>query len=355
MLAYGGTTYAFTYSDEGIRTSKTKSGVTTNYYYSDGLLIGESDNTQTILYIYDAEGAPIGMRYRKHTDAEDSWTTYWFEKNVLGDIVAVYSSSGTKILSYKYDAWGNFTSTTHATDSIGGAAKNPFLYRGYYYDSDLGFYVTGTRYYDPTIGRFISPDSVMSGASGALRGSNLYVYCFNNPIMFTDENGNWAFLNDVKTLVKTKVVDPVCNFVSDVKKDFKNYKKDNDDAQAVLDAKYFSSYEDTFVLKVPGGIGFSFGIIVLGNDNTEADDVKHEYGHKVQLDEKGVWDYTTQVAIPSVVAYWADEIKGLPFDYYTSPWEAEADIHGGVTREKNGRPWTEEDGYYNYLIKLFFD
>ena len=110
---------------------------------------------------------------------------------MFGDVVAVYNSSGTKLVSYKYDAWGNFTTTTHAADSVGGSAKNPFRYRGYYYDSDLGFYVTGTRYYDPAIGRFISPDSVMSGASGSLQGYNLYAYCFNNPVMLTDANGNW--------------------------------------------------------------------------------------------------------------------------------------------------------------------
>ena len=147
---------------------------------------------------FNAEGAPIGMRYRKHTQASGSWTTYWFEKNMFGDVVAVYNSSGTKLVSYKYDAWGNFTSTTHATDSIGGASKIPFKYRGYYYDSDIGFYVTETRYYDPAIGRFVNPDSVISGANGSLQGYNLYAYCFNNPIMLTDENGNWPeWLKDV--------------------------------------------------------------------------------------------------------------------------------------------------------------
>ena len=186
----GGVTYSFTYNDEGIRTSKSSNGnTTTTYYYSAGLLIGESDNTQTILYIYDAEGSPLGMRYRTHTQSSGSWTTYWFEKNLQGDIVAVYNSAGTKILSYKYDAWGNFTSTTHATDSIGGAAKNPFRYRGYYYDSDLGFYVTGTRYYDPAIGRFINADSQLNTSLGIL-GINQYSYCLNNPVNMVDFTGN---------------------------------------------------------------------------------------------------------------------------------------------------------------------
>ena len=133
------------------------------------------------------------MRYRLHTQTSGTWTTYWFEKNMFGDVVAVYSSAGTKLVSYKYDAWGNFTTTTHATDSIGGAAKNPFRYRGYYYDSDLGFYVTGTRYYDPAIGRFISPDAydVITATPTALTDKNLYAYCDNNPVMRVDHGGEF--------------------------------------------------------------------------------------------------------------------------------------------------------------------
>ena len=52
------------------------------------------------------------------------------------------------------------TRRAHTTDNYATVAKkSPFLYRGYYYDSDLGFYITGTRCYDPAIGRFISPDA----------------------------------------------------------------------------------------------------------------------------------------------------------------------------------------------------
>jgi RHS repeat-associated protein len=71
------------------------------------------------------------------------------------------------------------------------ATKNPFGYRGYYYDSDLGFYLTGTRYYDPLIGRFINVDSMMAGVSDSLHGYNLFAYCFNNPVNLTDPSGNW--------------------------------------------------------------------------------------------------------------------------------------------------------------------
>ena len=48
----------------------------------------------------------IGMQYRKTTYAANDFDTYWFEKNLQGDIVAVYSEDGTKLISYTYDAWG---------------------------------------------------------------------------------------------------------------------------------------------------------------------------------------------------------------------------------------------------------
>ena len=41
------------------------------------------------------------------------------------------------------------------------------------------------------IGRFISPDSLMSGVNGSLHGFNLYAYCFNSPVSYTDSEGNW--------------------------------------------------------------------------------------------------------------------------------------------------------------------
>lgn len=68
---------------------------------------------------------------------------------------------------------------------------NPLRYRGYYYDSELGFSLTGTRYYDPEIGRFIDADGYLAGVGGSIQGDNMFAYCFNNPINMSAPNGNW--------------------------------------------------------------------------------------------------------------------------------------------------------------------
>ena len=67
-------------------------------------------------------------------------------------------------------------------------------YRGYYYDTETGFYYLQSRYYDPTLCRFISPDkyTLLSTLSMSLGELNLYSYCANNPIMYTDPNGEFA-------------------------------------------------------------------------------------------------------------------------------------------------------------------
>lgn len=68
--------------------------------------------------------------------------------------------------------------------------------RGYYYDTETKLYFLKTRYYDPEVGRFISPDSIEYLDPETINGLNLYAYCNNNPVSNVDPNGNkwWHWL-----------------------------------------------------------------------------------------------------------------------------------------------------------------
>ncbi|MBQ3221698.1 MAG: hypothetical protein IJB34_07035 [Clostridia bacterium] len=114
-----------------------------------------------------------------------------FDKNTLGDIVAIWDGTGQVVAEYEYDAWGNIT---YQYGSI--ASVNPFRYRGYYYDTETGFYYLQTRYYDPTICRFINADNyeLVATLSQSVGELNMYAYCGNNPIMYTDPTGQ-AFIS----------------------------------------------------------------------------------------------------------------------------------------------------------------
>ena len=69
--------------------------------------------------------------------------------------------------------------------------QNPFRYRGYYYDTITGFYYVSSRYYDPEIGRWLNADGELSEVGGNIRGYNVFVYCFNNPVNMDDPTGEW--------------------------------------------------------------------------------------------------------------------------------------------------------------------
>ena len=202
----GSNTMSFEYNDEGIRTSKIVNGVETIYYVNGGQIIAEKTDTRTIIYIYDASGAPIGMMYRTTSYAENVWDVFWYEKNLQGDIIAVYSSAGAKLATYTYsDAWGNhLVSYTNGGDST-GVIYNPFRYRGYYYDSDLGMYYLQSRYYDAKICRFISADGYVSTGQGIL-GNNMFAYCGNNPVNMVDPTGEIAITTLILIIVGAAII-----------------------------------------------------------------------------------------------------------------------------------------------------
>jgi len=146
-----------------------------------------------LVFYYDEAGLPIGLGYRTNANAEGVYTNYFFDKNLQGDIVAVYNSSGTKIGTYKYDAWGNLEATTLTSNILENSIilnYNPFRYRGYYYDVETELYYLQTRYYNPEWGRFINADGYIN-ANGDIIGFNMFAYCSNNPINLYDPSGKW--------------------------------------------------------------------------------------------------------------------------------------------------------------------
>ena len=111
---------------------------------------------------------------------------FYYVKNLQGDIVKILDEDGNEKASYVYNAWGDIIS--QSDDEL--ASINPLRYRGYVYDEDTTLYYLKTRYYDPTTGRFINADdTAYIGATGTVLSENIFTYCENNAIMFTDYNG----------------------------------------------------------------------------------------------------------------------------------------------------------------------
>ena len=206
-LSSGSEAFSYSYNADGIRTAKTVNGVKHTYALSGTTILNEewTENgvQHLLMYVYDANGSPVGMVYRNSTMAADATEEYLFVKNIQGDILHVYNSTGNKLVSYVYDAWGNIISTTYSNGGSTSAARfNPFTYRGYYRDSETGMYYLNSRYYNPRMGRFISADDINNlGAEGDVLSHNLYIYCLNNPVNRTDAQGEWSIPNWAKIAI----------------------------------------------------------------------------------------------------------------------------------------------------------
>lgn len=74
-------------------------------------------------------------------------------------------------------------------DELFIANHNPFIYKGYYYDEETGFYYVSSRYYSPELCRWISPDSIEYLDPESINGLSLYAYCENDPINKWDPSG----------------------------------------------------------------------------------------------------------------------------------------------------------------------
>ena len=177
---------SYTYDADGLRTSKTVNGTKTDYYWLDGVLQGQKTGNEHIIFLYDENGTAYGML----VDNNGTQSYYYYLFNLQGDVVGIMDSTGNTVVEYTYDAWGQLLSVTGDT-ALGN--KNPIRYRGYYFDTETGFYLTGTRYYDPEIGRFINADdtAVLDADYENMVQYNLYAYCWNNPVNMDDQDGYW--------------------------------------------------------------------------------------------------------------------------------------------------------------------
>ena len=175
------------------------------YIYASGQLLRETitttdedgnATTQTLDFTYDANGNPYTLSHTSGTTT----TTYYYITNPQGDVVRLVDTTGATVAQYSYDPWGKLLSVSD-TSSTQIANRNPLRYRGYYYDTETSFYYLQSRYYDPTICRFINADILAYTGQGFL-GYNMFAYCLNNPTNSCDHSGTFCLDAAVELLAR---------------------------------------------------------------------------------------------------------------------------------------------------------
>ncbi len=185
---------SYTYDMAGVRSSKTVG--TTKYSFTtlSGLVMRQEWGARQMDFIYDENNQPYALTYKSGSKTP---VMYYYLLNQQGDVEALMDASGAIVATYEYDPWGAVTvkNASGALDnddtSIGN--MNPLRYRGYYYDTETGFYYLESRYYDPVVGRFISADIFASTGQGIL-GCNMFAYCENDPILYSDPCGTYRMI-----------------------------------------------------------------------------------------------------------------------------------------------------------------
>ena len=138
------------------------------------LLQKEEDNrAQTFLW----DGNVAGM-------LEDGKVTAgYYLQDELGSPIRLITDSGELADTYGYDDFGR-----DLYDNQG--KKQPFGYTGYQRDGIAGTYFAQAREYRPYAGRFTSED-IIRGTIVYPDSLNQYVYCWNNPEKYIDNDGEF--------------------------------------------------------------------------------------------------------------------------------------------------------------------
>ena len=121
----------------------------------------------------------------------------------VGSPLRFLDEKGKTIGRYAYDEFGN-------EKIVEEALYQPFGYTGYQLDAVTGTYFAQAREYLPTQGRFAAED-ILGGDVEMPDSLNAYVYCYNSPKNYIDENGEFAI---TATLIVSAVVNALWNVLS---------------------------------------------------------------------------------------------------------------------------------------------
>ncbi len=344
----------------GYNGMRVKKGNKRYYWQGDNLRMEKDVTSNSLIYYYYDESGVCGMNI--------GGTDYYYRKNMLGDICAIYNSVGELVCRYVYDAWGNHKLYDNNGNQINDdgttvGSKNPLRYRGYYWDREFGLYYLQSRYYDPALCRFISPDGVSYLDTQSISGMNLYAYCSDNPITNVDPSGCIfsSFFSGLVTLFTASTSMYLLYLVGAIfdrgiraDMDRINGNPFNTDIDAVLSSTAISFYKGVPVFRTYYERSGSFGIIFLqkdfGNASPEVkrDYVRHEWGHIPQLGTLGPLAYVAFIGIPSWLEF--GDYEGSTGDYYNAPWEANADNFGGTTRAHASNYDEDAEEYYWWAL-----
>jgi RHS repeat-associated protein len=171
-------TVSFKYDPFGRRIYKQSPSFTSAFLYDGADLLETVNGSGSEVASYTQ-----GLGVDELLAMQRSGTADYFEADGLGSITSLSGSAGALANTYTYDSFGNTTTST-------GTVRNYFQYTAREFDPETTLYYYRSRYFDQTLGRFISEDQSDEGS--LYDALNLYMYVQNNPVNNTDPFGKYT-------------------------------------------------------------------------------------------------------------------------------------------------------------------
>jgi len=171
----GASVAQYVFDGDGQRVQAVVGGVTTTYvgaHYEQEM----DGTTATVRKYYSAGAVRVAMR-------QNGEVSYLLSDH-LGGTNLTLDAAGNKVAELRYRAWGE-------TRFSQGSTLTTYRYTGQREASEIGLYFYNARWYDPSLGRFTQPDTVVPESQG-VQAWNRYTYSSNNPINYTDPTGHWV-------------------------------------------------------------------------------------------------------------------------------------------------------------------
>ncbi|WP_332846084.1 RHS repeat-associated core domain-containing protein [Pseudomonas lactucae] len=170
-----GQTASYRYDPFGRRISKTVEGITTEFFWQGDKLIAEHHADRHRSYLYEPDSfRPLALL---EGFGPSETKSYHYQLDHLGTPQELTAPDGEIVWSAHYRAYGEISRLAV------GKVDNPLRFQGQYFDPESGLHYNRHRYYNPDIGRYLTPDPVKLAG-----GINAYQYV-PNPTGWVDPLG----------------------------------------------------------------------------------------------------------------------------------------------------------------------
>jgi len=175
----------FTYDADGSRISRhcdpagAGEAISTTYISS---LFEKDSSGETRKYIFAGSNRVASITTNAVIPAQAG--IHYYHSDHLGSSNIITDEQGSQVSFTDYTPYGTVATST-------GSYNTPYKFTGKELDN-TGLYFYAWRYYDPTIGRFCQPDTIIPEPYNP-QTLNRYSYCDNNPLNYTDPSGHFAW------------------------------------------------------------------------------------------------------------------------------------------------------------------